>query len=99
LRYYQNGHPLRAEGFLPLITLAGPQLEKAMDAFTELGPGLLRPVFDALNGAVGYEDLKVLRLRYLSLRNPAGRAEDGARGKQSHAAKLVVRFTNIFTFH
>jgi ATP-dependent DNA helicase RecQ len=72
LSYYQEGHPLRAKGFLPLITHSGHQVGKAMEAFQELGPDLLRPVFDALSGAIGYEDLKVLRLYYLSLQDPAG---------------------------
>lgn len=87
--YYRQGNPLRAEGFLPLITLSGDQLGRVMNAFEELGPDLLRPVFDALMGEVGYEDLKILRLYYLSLQSPAGRAEGADYGKRRHAGKIV----------
>jgi len=77
LSYHQGGHPLRAAGFMPVINLPDHKLGKVMKAFEDLGPDLLRPVFDALSGEIGYEDLKVLRLYYLSLKNPAGRAKDG----------------------
>ena len=39
-----------------------------MDTFQELGADFLRPVFEALNGEIGYEDLKILRLYYVSRR-------------------------------
>jgi hypothetical protein len=34
-------------------------------AFARLGTRALRPVFDDLGEAVSYDDLKILRLRYL----------------------------------
>jgi ATP-dependent DNA helicase RecQ len=68
LSYCREGCSLRAEGFLPRICLSGRELEKVMKAFEAHGPEMLRPVFDALEERVSYEDLRVLRLYYMSLR-------------------------------
>ena len=43
------------------IKIAPEQQAAVMEAFAELGDVALRPVFDKLNGAVPYEDLKVMR--------------------------------------
>ena len=43
--------------------LPGPERMKAItDAFDAIGPGLLRPVFDELGGAVSYEELRLVRM-------------------------------------
>jgi ATP-dependent DNA helicase RecQ len=79
LSYCREGRPLRAEGFLPRLSLSGRELEKVMEAFEAHGPEMLRPVFDALGEQVSYEDLRVLRLYYMSLRvAPPTGAQDAA---------------------
>jgi ATP-dependent DNA helicase RecQ len=83
LHYIRGGRPLRTEGLQSLITISGPQREQAMKTFEELGPELLRPVFDALGGEIGYDDLRLLRLYYLGLQNPVRSAAEGVSGKQS----------------
>jgi hypothetical protein len=49
------------------LSSASPdQQATAFTAFDELGTALLKPVFDKLNGALNYDELKILRLCFLS---------------------------------
>jgi hypothetical protein len=48
-----------------LTSATSEKQQAAFAAFEELGPMLLKPVFDKLNGVLNYDDLKVLRLIYL----------------------------------
>lgn len=66
-RYVQGeGGVLRPDGLEGLISV-GPDLkQRAMESFEELGPDRLRPVYDALGEAVGFDDLQLIRLIYLS---------------------------------
>ncbi|HEX7974797.1 MAG TPA: DNA helicase RecQ [Anaerolineales bacterium] len=65
-RYVQEGNTLRPdEGLLALTSLPAEQQSAALAAFDELGAMYLKPVFDQLNGAISYEDLKIMRLYYL----------------------------------
>jgi len=68
LEYFREGHPLRPEGLPVLINVSDQQRTRAMNTFKELGADFLRPVFAALNGEIGYEDLKILRLYHVSRR-------------------------------
>jgi ATP-dependent DNA helicase RecQ len=66
-RYAEAGHPIRrAEELLALTSASPDQQAAAFAAFDELGTALLKPVFDRLNGTVNYEELKILRLCFLS---------------------------------
>jgi hypothetical protein len=42
-----------------------------MAAFQELGTGYLKPVYEALEGALNYDQLRLLRLHYLSSQEKA----------------------------
>ncbi len=64
-----NGQALRAEGFEEYSRLDLAQRAKVLEAFEKLRSNYLKPVFDALNGEVNYDELHVLRLYYLSLQN------------------------------
>jgi ATP-dependent DNA helicase RecQ len=65
-RYLAAGKGLRNGADLESLTPAAPeQREAAFAAFEELSPAFLKPVYDRLNGALTYEDLKILRLLYL----------------------------------
>ena len=67
VRFAAAGNPLRNGGELQSLTSTSPdQQQAAMQAFDELGPAFLKPVFDKLEGAIDYEELKILRLLYLS---------------------------------
>jgi ATP-dependent DNA helicase RecQ len=65
-KFYQEGKKLRAEGLLTLSLLPPDQRQRIFGVFDKLGTQRLRPVFDALNGDIGYEELKLMRLCYLN---------------------------------
>ncbi|HEY5728907.1 MAG TPA: DNA helicase RecQ [Anaerolineales bacterium] len=56
----QNGESLQA-----FTSATTDQQQAAFTAFDELSPMYLKPVFDKLNGALSYDELKTLRLLYL----------------------------------
>jgi ATP-dependent DNA helicase RecQ len=66
-RYLEAGQKLRPSEEILALSCASPdQQAAAFTAFDELGTALLKPVFDKLNGAINYEELKILRICYLS---------------------------------
>jgi ATP-dependent DNA helicase RecQ len=66
-RYIEAGHTIRrAEELLALSSASPDQQATAFTAFGELGTALLKPVFDKLNGALNYDELKILRVFFLS---------------------------------
>ena len=69
-KYAQEGNPLREdEGLLNVIDVPEGLQAAALEAFAQLGAEFLKPVFDELNGAVSYDDLKILRVHYWSRLN------------------------------
>jgi ATP-dependent DNA helicase RecQ len=68
-RCLRENHSLRQNDFLMNSSLTEDQRQSALSSFTRLGTERLRPVFDDLNGAIPYEELKLLRLHELC-RNP-----------------------------
>ncbi len=68
-KYAMAGNPLRNGGNLQAATSATPeQQHTAFAVFDEQGTMYLKPVFDKLNGALNYDELKILRLIYLVAR-------------------------------
>lgn len=65
-KYAAAGNPLPAGAVLALSGLPNEAQKQALDAFLRLGPAL-RPVFDAMDGAVPFDELRILRL-YLRCR-------------------------------
>jgi len=66
-RYAEAGCSIRrAEELLALSSASPDQQATVFAAFDELGTALLKPVFDKLNGALNYDELKILRLCFLS---------------------------------
>ena len=67
VKYAAEGHPLRgSDDLLALSALSPGEQAVVLSAFKELGPERLSPVFARLDGKVSYEELKILRLYYLS---------------------------------
>ena len=65
-RYLAAGNKLRTGSDLASLIHATPEVQQAaFNAFDELSPTFLSPVFNKLSGTVNYEDLKVLRMLYL----------------------------------
>ncbi len=64
-----QGHPLRQdESLLSASQLSPEQRQAVITAFTDTGFELLKPVFDRLNGEITYDELKLLRVYFLTLK-------------------------------
>ncbi|UCD81114.1 MAG: DNA helicase RecQ [Desulfobacterales bacterium] len=68
-KYVMEGFALRCEEIFALSTLPLAQKNVVLKAFDNFGSEYLKPAFDALNGEVSYDDLKILRLYYLGKKN------------------------------
>ena len=66
LGYFQAGHGIRSNGLLELSTIPPDRRKRVLDLFERLGTDYLKPVFDALDGVIGYDELKIYRLYQLS---------------------------------
>jgi ATP-dependent DNA helicase RecQ len=69
LKYLQAGNPLRSGDLLSLSSLSSDQVTQVLCAFNRVGTDYLKPAFDALDGEIDYDELKVLRVYYLSTRH------------------------------
>jgi ATP-dependent DNA helicase RecQ len=66
-RYLAAGQALRCgDDLLALAPAAPDEQEAAYHAFDELGTAALRPIFERLDGRIDYDELKILRLIYLT---------------------------------
>ncbi len=66
-KYLAAGNTLRGGDDLRALSSSSPEQQAAaFGAFDELGATYLKPVFDRLNGIVDYDELKILRLCYLT---------------------------------
>ncbi|MGR3219383.1 MAG: DNA helicase RecQ [Candidatus Anammoxibacter sp.] len=61
-KYIQDGYSLPSAGLLLLSKLPDEQRVTVHETFERLGTELLSPVFEALNGSVSYDELKIQRL-------------------------------------
>jgi ATP-dependent DNA helicase RecQ len=60
-----SGRTLDPERILALSGLDSEARARILAAFAEHGPERLRPIFDALEGAVAWEELHILRVYVL----------------------------------
>ena len=75
IKYMLAGNRLRKQEELDRLTsVTSDQKLASFSAFDEIGPDLLKPIFDALNGSVNYDELRILRLLYLIDRKAEERA-------------------------
>ncbi len=61
-KYLQAGHPLNPANFRQESKLDAATQQQVLAAFAEHGPEFLRPVYDALNETVDWDDLHIMRL-------------------------------------
>lgn len=69
-RFQQQGGAVDSEQVRAASTLTPEQQAHVLALFDELGAEALSPTFQALNGAVPYEELHVMRVVYLSQARP-----------------------------
>ena len=70
-KFLADGHTLcREEEFLKRSALSSDQLADVTKAFDRLGTEQLKPVFDALNEKICYDELHLIRIYYLSRKQP-----------------------------
>ncbi len=60
--YIQGGNHLEQEGLLDQTTLSPEEISSVTEAFKELGPEFLKPVFDVFDGKIEYDDLELVRI-------------------------------------
>jgi len=63
----QTGQALRPDGLRDLSQLPPETQARVLAAFAELGADYLRPVYDALEGAVDWDELHLLRLYHVAV--------------------------------
>ncbi len=67
-RYAMEGKPLRpAEDVRQLSNLSEMAQQTVLSAIAAEGVDFLRPIYDRLNGAITFEEIKILRLYFLSI--------------------------------
>ncbi len=71
-KYHLSGEFLRPGGFLELSKLQESDQQRVLDTFESLGPELLRPVFDALDEEISFDELHILRLHFVSQKDSGG---------------------------
>jgi ATP-dependent DNA helicase RecQ len=65
-RFIMAGNPLRtAQDLMALSKLSPDVQQKVFAAFDEIGPDMLRPVYDKFSGTVNYDELRIMKLCYL----------------------------------
>ncbi len=73
--YQREGNYVDAARLLPYCQLPPSEHARVLRLFDELGSAALRPVFDALDEQVPFNDLRLLRIYYLSLKSPERQGE------------------------
>lgn len=85
----QEGYDLIAsDQFVSLSTVSHERRTLILNLFEDIGHERLRPVFDALNGEVEYEELKILRLHHVT-RKGFSRFDAGLKGRLSGTRDII----------
>jgi ATP-dependent DNA helicase RecQ len=65
-KYLRGGNDLRPDGFLELSELPTETQARVLNAFEVHGADYLRPVYEALDEAISYDELKIMCLVFLT---------------------------------
>lgn len=65
-KYLRDGNDLQPDGILELSELPAKTQAQVLKAFETHGPDFLRPVYEALDEAISYDELQIMRLVYLT---------------------------------
>ncbi len=69
-RYAAEGNPLRSDGLREASSLSQDKVNAVIGQFEMRGVDYLQPVFQALEGEVSYDELKLLRLYFRNSNHP-----------------------------
>lgn len=61
-KYFSEGYPVRIDGIISASSLSDEQRKQVIKVFGEKGDEMLKPVYDALNESVSYDELRLIRL-------------------------------------
>lgn len=64
--YLEDGNELRPEGIVEASSLSTRKRDEVLEVFEEVAPHMLRPIYNKLDKAVGYDELRVMQLYYLA---------------------------------
>ncbi|MDZ7773013.1 MAG: RecQ family ATP-dependent DNA helicase [Balneolaceae bacterium] len=64
--YFEEGNELRADAILEASSLSHRNRDKVLQTMEEKNARVLRPVYDALDKSVGYDELRVLQLYHMA---------------------------------
>lgn len=64
--YLEDGHELRPEGIVEASSLSTRKRDEVLEMFEEVAPHMLRPIYDKLDKAVGYDELRIMQLYYMA---------------------------------
>ncbi len=65
-KYVHEGNAIPAGGLRELSSLSNQKFKQVKKVFQELGTGILRPIYEALDEEVAYEEIKVVQLWLLA---------------------------------
>jgi len=66
LKYFLERKKIRSNGLLSVSSLSPKKIQAVLETFVRLGTEYLSPVYKEHKGKISYEDLKIIRLYYLS---------------------------------
>ena len=91
--YLQEGNTIRSDELLGLSTIPPAQRASVLKTLEDLGPVRLKAVFDVFKGEISYDELKIIRLYYLSTSSRAGKTDE-SRSQESPSYKRMVCLAN-----
>lgn len=66
-KYLEDGNDLRTEGIASASSLSPRKRDEVMKSMEKVGADILKPVYEDLDKSIGYDELRVMQLYYLSL--------------------------------
>ena len=65
-KYVLEGNKIRSDGLLSISALSQKEIQPVLESFDSLGTEYLSPIYKEHKSKISYEDLKIIRLYYLS---------------------------------
>jgi ATP-dependent DNA helicase RecQ len=66
-KFVDDGHQIDPTEVLAASSLSERKKDEVYEAMEKVGPKLLRPIYDALDKTVDYNELRILQLAYFAM--------------------------------